>query len=298
MAKNVWKGFVLAILAGLLWGLSATFGQFLLQQRGMNPEWLVTVRLLISGVILLGIALFQKNSIQEIWKNKKDALQLVVFSLFGVLATQYTYFAAIQASNAPTATVLQYLCPVMIAIYLALSQKKTPTALGFLTILLAVGGTFLLVTHGNIQTLSISPVAFFWGITSAIALAIYSMQPIRLLKKYSSQTVIGWGMLIGGLAFSFVHAPWNPEGSWDLYTYLFTAFIIFGGSLIAFSAYLIAVKYIGPQKSSLIATLEPLSATIFSVLWLHTSFQALDWIGALCILSTIFLLTLTKTQKM
>lgn len=43
-----------------------------------------------------------------------------------MLMVQYTYFAAIKHSNAATATVLQYAGPVIIAIYLAIKNKKSP----------------------------------------------------------------------------------------------------------------------------------------------------------------------------
>src|SRR5690606_29746683 len=142
----------------------------------------LTVRLLITGLILLLLAKFgQKADVRSIWKNKRDARQLLVFSITGMLAVQYTYFAAIKHSNAATATVLQYAGPVIIAIYLAFKYKRLPRPIEFVAIALAVLGTFLLVTHGNLHTLSISAAAFFFGIASAFALAIYTLQPIRLL---------------------------------------------------------------------------------------------------------------------
>jgi len=78
---------------------------------------------------------------------------------------------------------------------------------------------------------------------------------------------------------------------WDLKACLSTAFIIIFGTLIPFYAYLSAVKIIGGQKTSLLASAEPLSATILAVLWLKVSFSAMDWLGSLCIISTIFLLS-------
>lgn len=284
------QGFLLAIAAATLWGVSGTLGQFLFQQRGINVEWLITVRMLITGSILLLIASFAKDSLWNIWRNKKDALQLLLFSITGMLAVQYTYFAAIKHSNAATATVLQYAGPVLIAVYLAIKNKRLPKPIEYLAIFLAVAGTFLLVTHGDPSTLSISGTAFFFGIASALALAFYTIQPTGLLSRYSSSAIIGWGMFTGGIAFSFVKAPWDVDGVWDTYTYSYMAFIIILGTLAAFYAYLTAVKLIGGQKTSLLASAEPLSATLIAVLWLNVSFTLIDWIGSACIISTIFLL--------
>jgi drug/metabolite transporter (DMT)-like permease len=285
------KGFSLAIIASILWGISGTFAQFLFQQRGINVEWLITTRMLIAGFMLLLIAGFNKNpDLWNIWKTKKDAFQLVLFSITGILAVQYTYFAAVKYSNAATATILQYAGPVLIVIYLAFKTNRLPKTLEYVAILLAVLGTFLLVTHGNIHSLTISRIAFFYGIASAIALAIYTLQPIALLKKYSSTAIIGWGLFIGGVSFSIVRAPWNVEGDWDDYTYSYTSFIILFGTLAAFYFYLKAVQLIGGQKTSLLTSAEPLSATILAILWLKIPFETIDWIGGLCIISTVFLL--------
>lgn len=66
------KGFLLALIAASLWGISGTFGQFLFQQRGVSVEWMITVRMLISGAILLSIGAFGKNpDLWTVWKDKK-----------------------------------------------------------------------------------------------------------------------------------------------------------------------------------------------------------------------------------
>lgn len=289
------KGFILAILAALLWGLSGTFAQFLFQQRGVNVEWMITVRMLCSGIILLLFPMVKGNKdLFGIWKNRKDALKLISFSLIGMLTVQYTYFATIKYSNAATATVLQYLGPVIIAIYLSVKNRKLPNAWQTISILLAVVGTFLLVTHGDIYSLNISKTALFMGIASAFSLAIYTLQPMELLRKYNSSVVIGWGMFLGGLAFSFVKSPFAVEGIWDFSTYISAGFIIILGTLVAFYAYLTAAQIIGGQQASLLASAEPLSATIVAVLWLNVPFLLLDWIGSAFIVSTIVLLGIKK----
>lgn len=295
MKNPALKGFIFAITAALLWGVSGTFGQFLFQQREINVEWLISIRMLVSGALLLLYALMKEGKrIFQVWKDKKDAIKLLLFSITGMLMVQYTYFAAIKHSNAATATVLQYSGPVLIAIYLAFLNKRLPGAIDLIAILFAVLGTFLLVTQGNLDSLSISPMALFLGLASAVALATYTLQPISLLRKYSSTVIIGWGMLIGGVAISMVKAPWHVTGIWDQQTYYYTAFVIFFGTLIPFYLYLGSVQIIGAQKSSLLASAEPLSAAIVSILWLDVSFGLTDWIGSLLIISTVLLISYNR----
>src|SRR5690606_8035448 len=185
MNSAVIKGFSLAILAAVFWGISGTFGQFLFQSRGIDVTWLITVRMLVSGSLLLLLARFgEKADVFTVWRNRKDAIRLLIFSITGMLAVQYTYFAAMKHAHAATASVLQYFGPIIIAGLLAVQHKRLARLHEAFAILLAVTGTFLLVTHGNFHTLAISGMALFLGLASAVALAVYTLQPKVLLLKY------------------------------------------------------------------------------------------------------------------
>lgn len=292
------KGFILVITAAVLWGISGTVAQYLFQKENYSTEWLVVVRLLVSGIILLLIAsLKEKQNIWLIWKNKKDALNILLFSILGMLAVQYTYFAAIKESNAATATVLQYLAPVLISCFFTIRFKKLPSIKEMIAIILALVGTFFLVTHGNIHSLSISGLALFWGLSSAVALAFYTLHPIKLLEKWGSTIIVGWGMLIGGIFFSFIHPPWDFESHITIQSIFGVIFIVIFGTLIAFYCYLESLKYINATETSLLACVEPLSASLVSVIWLQVSFGLQDWFGTLCILSTVVILSFVKNRS-
>lgn len=296
MSNTVTRGYLLAIIPAIFWGISGTFCQFLFQQKQFNPEWLVTVRLLVAGFILLGIAVFKKENIWQVWKKKNDALHMLVFSTAGMAAVQYTYFAAIYASNAATATVLQYIGPAMIALYLAVRYKKIPTRFEALAIVLAITGTFLLVTHGSMHTVTVSGSAFFWGMASAVTLAFYTLYPLSLLKRFPSAVVVGWGMFLGGIVFCFIKNPFDVPGIWDVSSIAMITFIILLATLFAFYAYLVSVQYIGATKASLLACIEPLAAAFFAVIWLKVPFGIYDWTGTFFIVSTVVLITLEKQR--
>jgi drug/metabolite transporter (DMT)-like permease len=292
-------GIALVLTGATLWGISGTVVQFLFQQKGYNPEWLVVIRLLISGTILLMYSRFKKNKdIFLIWKLKEDRIHILIFGIFGMRGVQYTYFAAIEAGNAATATVLQYLGPVFILGYIVLKSRRFPTNKEIISIFLALLGTFFLVTNGNVQTLSISKWAFFWGISSAIALAFYTLQPVQLIKKWETIIVVGWGMLIGGIGFSLINPPWVFQGQLSLSSFIAILFIIIFGTIIPFYFYLESLNYISATEASLLACVEPLSAAFLSVVWLHVSFGFYEWIGTILILATIAILSQEKKKSL
>ena len=66
---------------------------------------------------------------------------------------------------------------------------------------------------------------------------------------------------------------------------------------VVFLCFLKGISSIGPDKALLVGTLEPVSATIISFFWLHTSFTAADIIGFLCILGTVVILTCFEKKE-
>jgi drug/metabolite transporter (DMT)-like permease len=288
-------GFAAAILASILFGVGGTFAQFLFQHRGVNIDWLVTMRLLFAGPVLLLMSALGGKRIFAVWRE--DAVPLIVFGVVGMMPVQYTYMAAINASNTATATVLQFTAPAMVAVWLALAGRKRPGPRELAAIGLAMLGTFFLVTHGRLGALSISALALFWGLASAAAAAFNSIQPSTLLKKHGAALVAGWGMVIGGLALSLFHPPWRIEGRWDTTAGLFFAFILVMGTLAAFYLFNKALRLIGAQKTILLTCAEPLSAAALAVWWLGVSFGPMDWLGTVLILATIVLLAKEETEE-
>lgn len=297
--RSVRKAFIigalLALIPGVLWGLSGVFGQFLFQQRGMSPQWLVTVRLLTSGLLMLLICLTNNRKMTfAIFRNKKATGQLIIFAIFGMMAVQLTYFVSIEQSNAPTATILQYLFPILVVAVTAIQQKRLPYPLELTAVILAIAGTFLLVTHGNIHTLSISSTALAWGLISAVAMAFYTMYPGHLQKQWTSSVVVGWSMLIGGLCLNIAYPFWQFSGTMDSQALLYLLFIVIFATFISFYLYLVSITMIGATYASLFACIEPLASAFFSVLWLDLQFTFMDYLGSAMILLMMFILAFPR----
>ncbi len=294
-ARSLKKGCIMTLFGGILWGLSGTCGQYLMQVKGLTADWLIPIRLVMAGLLLLGVCFIKDGKkVFHILKEKKDLVDIIIFGIFGMSMCQYTYFTAIGFSNAGTATVLEYIGPVIVMLYVSFRTGKAPEKVELVAVALAVLGTVLLATHGNLKSLAISHQALFWGLISAFTLAIYTVQPGRLLNKFGSMLVTGWGMMIGGILLCLLFRPWTKAVAVDGVIIVGMAIIILVGTIVAFVCYLEGVKWVGPKKGSLFAAVEPVSATVFSVLLLHVSFGLMDLLGFVCIISTIFLLTVEK----
>ena len=289
------EGIVLAITGAMLWGVSGTVAQYLFQEKGFSAEWLVVIRLLVSGIILLVYSLIKGDkNIWKVWKTKHDRFSLVFYGIVGMIGVQYAYFAAIKYGNAATATILQYLSPVIITCYLAIRTRKMPNFREITAIALAMLGTFFIITKGDINSISISKLTLFWGIISAFAAAFYTLYPRYLLARWGSILTAGWGMLIGGIAFSFIHQPWDFTGEWSIGSIAAVIFVVLFGTIIAFCCYLQSLKYIKPTEASVLDSMEPLSAAFLSIVWLKVPLSIAEWFGTICIISTVIILSRAK----
>lgn len=294
------KGIIMVITGASLWGLSGTAAQQLFQQDNVSTEWLVTIRLLISGSILLLFSSFgsKKSEVLGIWKQKADANKMILFGLLGMLAVQYTYFASIKEGNAAVATLLQYLAPIFITVYLIFKWNIRPTKIDFISIVLSLIGTFFLLTNGSIDNLAVSTPAIIWGILSGLSLAFYSLYSKELLEKWSSSVIVGWGMIIGGVGVTILHFFSTNEfillsGMKYLQpnNLFLIAFVVIFGTLIAFYLYLDSIRYLTPKETTLFGCTEPLAAIISSILILHVPFQSFQLLGALCVIVMVLVLS-------
>lgn len=283
----------MTFLGGCLWGFSGACSQFLFTHKGLTSDWLVSWRLLIAGGLMVAIALARKGrQAFAIWREPRDARTLVLFGLLGMSGCQYTYLTAIQHSNAGTATVLQYLGPALIMVYLCIRTRRRPRPIEITVLVLDLVGIFLIATHGSLHSMALTGQALFWGLLSAVFVAVYTLSPVRLLGRYDSFDVVGWGMLLGGVSMMLWKHPWTQAVSLDLQAVLFIGCVIVFGSVIAFTLYIEGVGRIGPSMGSLVSSIEPVSAALFAVFWLGVTLTAADLAGFACILLTLILLAL------
>lgn len=119
----------------------------------------------------------------DIFKSTRDFFGIILFAIFGVGLCQYAYLEAIHHTNAGIATALQYLAPVMVLIISCVRRLRPPKFREIVAVLLAVGGTFLIATHGNIHQMSISKEGLKWGLLAAFGFCMYTLLPERMLKN-------------------------------------------------------------------------------------------------------------------
>ncbi|GJF36984.1 EamA family transporter [Staphylococcus argenteus] len=294
------KGILLAITGACLWGLGGTVSDFLFKHHNIDIDWYVTARLVISGIFLLIMykMMQPKRSIFSVFQDRQMLGKLLIFSILGMLVVQYAYMASINTGNAAIATLLQYIAPVYIIVWFVLRGVAKLTLFDVLAIVMTLVGTFLLLTNGSFSNLVVNPASLFWGILAGVALAFYTIYPSKLLNRHGSILIVGWAMLISGIAMNLRHPIWQINISeWGLSTILFLLFGIIGGTALAFYFFIDSLQYISAKETTLFGTVEPVVAVIASSLWLHVAFKSFQIVGIILIMILILLLSLKKQPK-
>ncbi|WNV56615.1 DMT family transporter [Oscillospiraceae bacterium NTUH-002-81] len=184
---NIRRGFLFASLGSVGWGISGVCSQYLFTKYDLRADWLTAVRMLLSGLVLL-LLVFRKEKIRTftIWKNRKDVGQLLAFALFGLLMCQYTFLGAIKYSNSATATVLQSLNVIFMAVIVAIQSRTRMGIQQTLAILLALVGTFLIATKGNPTRMQLSAAGLVLGLLAAAGVVIYTLLSRHIIPVWGN----------------------------------------------------------------------------------------------------------------
>ena len=288
-------GIILTLLGATLWGVSGTSVQFIGNFRNMNLEWLLTMRLITAGLLTVLYGwIRQGNAIFNVFRNWRDTLGLVVFGVFGMALCQYTYFRSIVIAGAGIATVLQYLAPSMIIIYLLVRYGKRPSTGEIISVILALAGTICLMGNNGFSFESFRSDVLFWGLLSAVGVAVYSVSPVRLLATYGTIPIVGFGMLLSGLVAAVLFQQPHSYATWDVWTVVGCFNVVFLGTIVSFNAYLEGVKRIGAVSGSILSSIEPISAAFFGWALLGNQFNLVGILGMAMIIATVIIIALEK----
>lgn len=112
--------------------------------------------------------------------------------------------------------------------------------------------------------------------------------PAPLYSRYSTEVVLSWGMLAGGIVLGLICRPWRYHTAFDFPLLGSLLIIIIGGSVLSYYFYGCAVQMIGPTKTTLIASVEVVAAAVPAAVFLSTPYAIIDILGFSLIIGAVF----------
>ena len=288
--KKIYRGMLFVLIGGASWGAFGTAAKYLLDVYHVDPMWLIDIREIFACWLFLGTAfVFDRKNLTTVLKSPQELSKIFVVSIFAILFSQVAYIYAVNATNSGTATIMQSLGMLGVLAFVCVIGRRWPRRREILGIVLALLGTYLLVTGGNPGTLNLPTSGIFWGVMCAFAQAALSILPKPLMEKWGSFTVNGLAFLFSGTLIAVFYQPWNHMPQLDAFGILLVVIGVLVGTFLAFGLYLQGVKDAGSLRAVLLGTIEPVMATITTVVVLGTTFSVAELIGFALILAMVVL---------
>ena len=279
------------LLAGTAWAASGTAAQHFYTQSAHVPIELTQVRLLLSSALFFLLAWWSgglRRGVRSVRRNPRILVQLAVHGTLGIMFVQYSYFEGIAAGDAAATTVITYTSPAMMILYLVLRHRRLPSAAEAGTVIVAVAGVFLLVTGGDFGRLSVPVACIVWSLVSAIAFVFAMIYPMHLLRLFDRFFLLAVCMLIGGLALlPLTQVILNVGSFFTAQTWPDLLIIIGIGTIVAFFAFNVGLRWLSPEETAITATIEPVASVIFAWLIFDTHFVALQIVGIVLVIAAI-----------
>jgi drug/metabolite transporter (DMT)-like permease len=289
------RGYLSILGATLFWGISATVAKFLFTQH-VDTLVLVQTRISLSCVVLLAYFLLFRRDLLRI--KLKDLYRFALLGLIGIAGSNFSYYYTISQTNVATAILLQYLAPIVVLAYAALTREEEPTFLKIAAGVVSLGGCFLAIAGKDLSVLQISDAGLASGLVSAGCWGFTNIWLRRVLRDYQVWTALIYAFISATVFWLFVNPPWNlvaahySGSEWGTF-FLFAVISI----LIPHSLYFSGMRYLTASRGIITATFEPIVAIGSAFLVLGEALSAVQLAGAALVIAAIALLQLKQEAQ-
>ena len=289
-------GTVLIILAGCFWGSMGIFVRRL-GKYGFSSIQIVSIRVTLAALIF-ALVLFLKD--RAGFKLSRRDLPLFLGLGFGsILFFTVYYFTAIRMMSLSTAAILLYTSPIWIMIMSILFFHEKLDRRKLIALILAFVGCVLV---SGIAGGEMTPLGLLVGLGSGIGYGLYSILGTVALRKYSSYTVTTYTFIFAAIGSWVICRPANMINKFSDVSDL--GFLIFFCCLTAvitavipFLAYTLGLERVEASKAGIIATIEPVVATLIGITAFSESLTLMSGLGIILVLSAVVILNLKQKKS-
>lgn len=297
------RGYFYIGSAALLWGISATLGRaaftgHLLPQGAslgaIDPLILSQSRVTLSLAVLLPVLLVRRGA-SALAVPARDLVRFFLLGVFGVAASNYLYYVAIQRTNVATAIILQYTAPVWVLLYTVVREAQRPSWRRIAAVGLAVVGCALAVGLVGSGGFRMDPIGVISALLAAFSFAFYNVGGHSVLARYDRWKVLLW-VLAGTAAFwMMVNPPWKIVAvHYGRQQWAFMAVFSLVSVLLPFSCYFAGLQHLEPTRAVVASCLEPVFSILLAALALGELLRPMQTVGIVLVLVAIVLIQIPE----
>lgn len=277
---------ILILLAGILWGSMGLFVRKL-NSLGLESMEIVALRAIVTSVAMFLFLLFYNRGLLKI--HIKDIWCFFGTGICSIVFFNFCYFKAITMTTLSVAAVLLYTAPaiVMVISYFVFGEKFTKRKL------VALAMTFVgcvLVTGVLTEVNGLSAAGLLVGLGAGLGYALYSIfSRFALEKGYHSMTITFYTFLIAAIGTFFL-ADIGQVAKVATDSAGMLVFCVAFGTLctvVPYLTYTLGLQYVENSKAAIIASVEPVAATLLGVVVFKETLTGGGGLGMILVLGAL-----------
>ena len=291
-------GYAMVWAAALLFAVNGTVSKVILES-GLSSMRLAELRSLgaLAG-LALAVALLAPRTLRV---GRRELPFLAVFGIAGLAAVQWLYFLAIHRLPVGIALLIQYLAPLLVALWARFVVHEPVRRRIWAALALALAGLALVVRIW--EGLALDGLGVLAGLLAAVAYALYVLLAERAVGGRDPLSLSLWGFFFASLFWIAVQPLWTfPAatvaddasllgnlGKLHLPVWTLAVWMIVLGTIVPFGLIVAALRHIPATRVGILAMLEPVAATLVAYAWLGESLSLPQLVGGAVVLLGIAL---------
>ena len=288
----------MVLTAAVLFGINGTVSKVVLGS-GITSLELTQVRSTCAALgFLLAVLVIRPGALRV---TPRELLYLAIFGVTGVAFVQWLYFVAIHRLPVGIALLIQYLAPLLVALFARYVLHERVRKRIWLALVLALAGLGLVVELWS--GLALDGVGVLACLGAAFAYATYVLMAEREMTHRDAASLSFWGFLFAALFWAIVQPIWRFPferlddsvsllgnlGDRTAPVWLLMLFVVGVGTMITFALITGALRHVSATRVGITAMVEPVAASVVAWLWLGETFGAVQLLGGAVVLAAIVL---------
>lgn len=297
-ARRPVLGYAMVLAATCMWGVNGTVSKGILS-AGLSSPRLTEVRS-TGAALALGLALL----LAQPWRlrvRRGELRFLVTFGILGLALVQWLYFFAIHRLEIGIALLIQYLAPVLIALWARFVAREQVRRRIWVALILALAGLSLVVELW--QGFSLDALGTLAALGASVAFALYILLAEHAVGLRDPASLLCLGFVVAALFWALVQPWWSfPAGVVDdtvrldgaLLTtttpvWLLMVIMVVVGTILPFLLLVGALRHISATRVALTAMFEPVAGALVAFAWLGERLSSVQLVGGAIVLTGILL---------
>jgi drug/metabolite transporter (DMT)-like permease len=289
-------GYAMVAMAATLFAVNGSVSKVVLTS-GLSSLELTQIRNTCAAVLFFAFLLAFARSRLRV--GRRELLFLVLFGLVGVALVQWLYFVAIENLPVGVALLIEFTAPLFVALFARFAYHEHIRRRIWAAVGLVLTGLTLVVELWN--GVAFSTVGLTAALGGSFALTAYLLMAERERRHRDPASLSFYGFFFASLLWAVVQPlwefPWGTlddsvslQGNLSAYTapvWVLIAFIVLIGTMVSFTLLTGALRHISATKASIVASLEPVVATVVAWAWLGETLGAAQLFGGAIVIAGI-----------